>query len=146
MFTTRSKVTIIVSALIIIAAPLYVSAQSAITPPAAPPLSIKTIETETLPAEKPVITVKPLKEKSRNVFLDFINKRVYAAAKENENDKNYLREEWKKLLKLDVFFPYFKAKEVEDWVSEKASFHLFKIKGRPRLENNQFKYIFKIKF
>ncbi len=85
-------------------------------------------------------------EDRENSFWKFVNKKVYAATINKKEEKKILREEWKKLLGVDIFYPYFKAKEVEDWVSEKASVEIFDIKGRPKFENNQIKYIFKVKF
>ena len=78
--------------------------------------------------------------------MDFINKRVYAATIDEKEEKKILREKWEELLRVDIFYPYFKAKEVEKWAREKASLKIFNIKGRPKFENNQIKYTFKIKF
>ncbi len=85
-------------------------------------------------------------EDMENSFWEFVDKKAYAATINEKEEKKILREEWKKLLGVDIFYPYFKAKEVEDWVSDKASVEIFDIKGRPKFENNQIKYIFKVKF
>jgi hypothetical protein len=81
-----------------------------------------------------------------NSFWEFVDKKAYAATVDEKEEKKILREEWKKLLGVDIFYPYFKAKEVEGWVSDKASLEFFKIRGRPKFENNQIKYIFKVRF
>lgn len=88
----------------------------------------------------------PAQEKTTEHFFSFINKKAYAATVDEEAEKEKLREEWKELLGIDIFHPYFKAKEVEGWVSEKASVKVFKVKGRPKFEDNQIKYIFTVKF
>jgi len=88
----------------------------------------------------------PDKEKTTKSFFDFINKKAYAATIDEKEEKRILREKWKELLKIDIFYPYFKAKEVEDWISDKARVEFFKIKGRPKFDDNQIKYIFKVKF
>jgi len=79
-------------------------------------------------------------------FLNWINNRAYAASIDKRDERKILRQKWKKMLGVDIFYPYFKAKEVEDWVKEKTSVRFFKIKGKPEFDENQIKYIFKIKF
>lgn len=88
----------------------------------------------------------PPKKKTTNAFFDFINKKAYAAKIDEKEEKKILREKWKKLLGVDIFYPYFKAKEVEDWVSKKASIRIFNMRGRPKLEKNKMTYTFKVKF
>ena len=34
----------------------------------------------------------------------------------------------------------------EEWVSEKASVHVYKIKGKPKFDDNKINYIFKTAF
>src|SRR3989338_8567489 len=46
-------------------------------------------------------------------------------------EKIIIREQWKRNIGIDIFYPYFKAKQVESVVKRKASFRVFKIKGRP---------------
>jgi len=82
----------------------------------------------------------------KNFFLEWINTKAYAVPIDKNGEKKLLRKKWKKLLGLDIFYPYFKAKEVEDWIKDKTSMQVFKIKGRPKFENDHIKYIFKIKF
>lgn len=82
-------------------------------------------------------------ERPKNYFLDFINKKAYAAIKE---EKGILREKWKEFLGMDIFYPYYKTKEVEEWMVKKTSIEFFNIKGKPKFESNQIKYIFKVKF
>ena len=85
-------------------------------------------------------------EKTNKVFLDFIDKKVYTDTLENKDEKRFLREQWQKFLGVDIWYPYFKAKEVEDWIGEKTKVELFHFKGRMRFENNQIKYTFKAQF
>ena len=84
-------------------------------------------------------------EKEKRSFLSFISSRAYADPIERD-DKKAIREEWKKLLGVDIFVPYFKAKEAEEWVREKASIKIFNIKGKPKFDKNQVQYIFKVGF
>ncbi len=57
-----------------------------------------------------------------------------------------IREQWENNLGVDIFYPYFKAKELESKVREKSSVSIFKIKGKAEFKNKEAKYIFKIKF
>ncbi|MFH1339401.1 MAG: hypothetical protein ABIH40_06135 [Candidatus Omnitrophota bacterium] len=92
------------------------------------------------------VTASDQQEKAESSFWEFVDKQAYAAAVDDKEEKEILREEWRKLLGVDIFYPYFKEQEIEDWVSQKASVEVFKIKGRPTIEYNQFKYTFKIEF
>lgn len=92
------------------------------------------------------ITFRQPNEKTNKIFLDFIDKRTYADILEKTDEKKVLREQWQKFLGIDIWYPYFKAKEVEDWISDKTKVELFHFKGRIRLENNQIKYTFKAQF
>ncbi len=116
---------------------IYVSAQSPKDSPEDPHLSSK---------EPP----KTIHEENKKSFLTWINSEAYAnqmSTQRNEgNEKKRLRKRWKELLGIDIFMPYFKAKEMERWVREKTSVHLFKLKGSPQFKDNQVKYIFKIRF
>lgn len=95
-----------------------------------------------------IVNAPDREEKTERSFWEFINKQAYAAPLDEQEEKEILilREEWRKLLGLDIFYPYFKEQEIEDWVSQKASVEVFKIKGRPTIDYNQFKYTFKIEF
>lgn len=62
------------------------------------------------------------------------------------NEKESLRAEWKKVFGIDVWYPYYQAKKIEDWVSHRLSIKMFKMKGEPKLGGNQFKYTFSSKF
>jgi len=84
--------------------------------------------------------------KKDRTFLDFIDSKVYAATIEKRDEKKILREDWRQWLGMDIYYPYFKAKEVEDWACDRFKVKFFKISGRPKIEDNQFRYTFKAKF
>ena len=130
--STRQKKILILICVLALTLPLY--AQEAENPPNNHSTDI---EAQAALPDQP--------EDMENSFWEFVDKKAYAAAVD-EKEKKILREEWKKLLGVDIFYPYFKAKEVEGWVSDKASLEFFKIRGRPKFQNNQIKYIFKVKF
>lgn len=65
-------------------------------------------------------TESPLsEEKITKNFLDFINKEAYAAEISREEERKILREKWKQFLGVDIFYPYFKKKEIEEKIEEK---------------------------
>lgn len=100
--------------------------------------------------DKTIIKTPPAKSEENNTrsFLDIFNNKAYAAPVDENEEKNKLRREWEELTGVDIFYPYFKAKEIEDWASEKVEVKLFKMRGRLKLsgEKNQIKYTFSIKF
>jgi hypothetical protein len=107
------------------------------------------IKPEILVQIKPEIQV--VKEKRERNFLAYSNRKIVTFRNTTDeqqikNEKEFLRQEWEKFLGIDVFMPYFKVKEIEDWVSEKAAVHIYKIKGKPKFEDNQIKYTFKVRF
>jgi hypothetical protein len=95
-------------------------------------------------------TVVYSREKKERFFLAYLNGKSYTSARNKEQhekeDKSRSRKEWEEFLGFDVFMPYFKAKEAEEWISEKASVHVYKIKGKPKFDENQIHYIFKTAF
>jgi hypothetical protein len=62
------------------------------------------------------------------------------------DEKKMIREEWKKVFGIDVWYPYYKAKDVERWVKKRLSVKVFKFKGEPQFEKNQILYTFKANF
>jgi hypothetical protein len=62
------------------------------------------------------------------------------------DEKKILRAEWERTLSIDVWYPYYKAKELENWISDRFSIEVFKMKGRTQCENNECKYTFTTKF
>ncbi|MDP2921935.1 MAG: hypothetical protein Q8O12_06200 [Candidatus Omnitrophota bacterium] len=79
-------------------------------------------------------------------FSEWINAQPGNTRIDENAEKIVLREQWRQNLGIDIFYAYFKAKEVESKVREKTSVRIFRIKGRPEFKNNEAKYIFKTKF
>ena len=142
MFSIAKRV-LILACVLILAIPLY--AQNEVDSDR----EIEPVAETTLPTEQPPTETSrptPNKEKTTNSFLDFINKKAYAATVDKKEEKRILREKWKELLKIDIFYPYFKAKEIEHWVSDKAKVEFFNLRGRPKFDDDHIKYIFKMNF
>ncbi len=65
---------------------------------------------------------------------------------ETLDEKEKLRKKWQNLLGVDLFYPYFQAKEAESWISNQAKIELFELTGKPEFQRNQVTYNFKIEF
>jgi len=115
------------------------------------------------------VSVKPLKLESYNELLDSYVQilrlgraktralqsrahavdRAYIKAFLNPpkvDEEKTIRQLWKEFFGIDVWYPYYKAKEVEDWVKEKMSVRIWKFKGKPRFRRDRFDYTFKMRF
>ncbi len=101
---------------------------------------------KTAPQRKNAIDQEYKNTGAKYFFFNLINTEVYAATIDRGKERKILRQKWKEMLGLDIFYPYFEAKKVEKWVKEKASVNIFKLKGKPQFDDNQIKYIFNIKF
>ena len=78
-----------------------------------------------------------------------VNREVFNALynKPWVDEKKLLRQVWKKTFGgVDVWYPYFKVKEVEDWVKEKMSVRFWGFKGKPRFGEDKFIYVFRKTF
>jgi hypothetical protein len=66
----------------------------------------------------------------------------------DRNEKQRLREEWEEFLGIDVFYPYYKTKEVQKYVQDKTRVEFFKFRGRAEFEegSSSVRYIFKKRF
>jgi hypothetical protein len=143
MFTR--KVNIMLSILILCLLPSFLQAQTFINPD----LLIQKYSQykNTLTKSPPRLSQKENSEtKDYQSFFYFIDKRLNDAAFLKNHEKDLLRQAWREWLGIDVYYPYFKAKEAEEWVSDKAKITLFKIHGRPKIENEKVNYIFSVKF
>ena len=76
-----------------------------------------------------------------------VNRKVFNMLynKAKVDEKRMLREAWKRTFGIDVWYPYYKAKEIEDWVKERFSVKIFGLKGKPKFERDHILYIFKKK-
>lgn len=79
-------------------------------------------------------------------FSEWVNTKPYNNANDDAAEKTVLREQWEKQLGIDIFYPYFKAKELETKVREKTSVRVFKMRGKSEFKSNEAKYTFTIKF
>lgn len=62
------------------------------------------------------------------------------------DEKKLIRQAWKEAFGIDVWYPYYKYKEAEDWVKERLSVKVIKLKGKPEFDRNHIFYVFKAKF
>lgn len=102
---------------------------------------LQIVPTEPIRAETLQAKIKQMQNMTldKNLFNALYNK-------PKVDEKEAIRTEWKKAFGADAWYPYYKAKEIEDKVCEKFKIRIFGIKGKPRLENNQARYVFKATF
>ena len=95
----------------------------------------------TIGAEDMVIRIKKMRSHSvdRKTFGSLYNKPKI-------DEEKAIRGEWSKVFGIDVWRPYYKAKDVEKWVKRKCSVKVFKLKGEPQFEKNRATYAFTTKF
>ena len=79
-------------------------------------------------------------------FSEWMNAQPGNKQIDENAEKIVIREQWKRNIGIDVFYPYFKAKELESKVREKSSVRVFKLKGKPEFKSDEAKYTFSIKF
>lgn len=79
-------------------------------------------------------------------FPEWVNAPSDNKPMDEDAEKIVLREQWKRNIGIDIFYPYFKAKELESSVRKKTSVRVFKIRGKPEFKTNEAKYTFSIKF
>lgn len=102
----------------------------------------------TLPLPQPIAqdmqisVIYPSTEARRQARRLF--KKIYNTPRVNE--KEQIRDAWKRAFGCDVWHPYYVAKEIEDKICEKVSVRVFKMKGKPKFEKNTFLYVFKRTF
>jgi hypothetical protein len=75
-------------------------------------------------------------------FCDCVN----TVKRDTEDDADILRAEWKEALGVDIFFAYFKTKEITDKIEEKSKFKLFSMRGKATIKKNSAIYAFSRKF
>ena len=79
-------------------------------------------------------------------FSEWVNVQPNNKPIDENVEKIILREQWEKNIGIDIFYPYFKAKELESKVREKTSVRILKIRGNSEFKSNEAKYTFTIKF
>jgi hypothetical protein len=93
------------------------------------------------------VDTQPEKPAGFSIIALFKSK-AFAAPQDKDLERKRIREEWKEFLGLDVFYPYFKGKEIQERVQEKTKVRLMNMRGRAEFdeEGQEFRYIFKRKF
>jgi hypothetical protein len=79
-------------------------------------------------------------------FSEWMNAQPGNKPTDENAEKILIREQWKRNIGIDIFYPYFKAKELESKVREKSSIRVFKLKGKPQFKSDEARYIFSVKF
>jgi hypothetical protein len=88
---------------------------------------------------EPIPMIKHVEDAS---FCDCVN----TVKRDTEDDADTLRAEWKEALGVDIFFAYFKTKEITNKIEEKSKFKLFDMRGKATIKKNSATYAFSHKF
>ena len=139
---TATKVILVACCLLLWMAPLY--AQVALTPTNAL-LNLPSKENSQPQVQLQAKTTNPsepieLQKKLAHATFKTLYNKPYV------NEKKVIRTQWQQALGVDVWVPYYKAKEIEDRVSDKFSVKVFKLKGKPKCDENECRYTFSTKF
>ena len=62
------------------------------------------------------------------------------------DDYKLIRQAWKEVFGMDVWYPYFALKKIEGSIKKKFTVKVFKLKGEPEFEKNWVSYAFKTTF
>jgi hypothetical protein len=65
---------------------------------------------------------------------------------QSQDEKEMIRRQWQDAFGVDVWFAYYKAKEVEDWVKQRLSVRIGRFKGEPVVDRTRVFYTFKSRF
>lgn len=79
-------------------------------------------------------------------FSEWVNTQSSDKPMDENAERIVLREQWERNIGIDIFYPYFKAKELESKVKNRTSVKILNIKGKPEFKNNEARYLFSIKF
>ncbi|MGE5307655.1 MAG: hypothetical protein ACM3OC_01060 [Deltaproteobacteria bacterium] len=127
--------------------PDTVSRVASVTPPILPEASLRTFErymshpgSYIAKAVRPPETAVSLpSEVNYGDFDDIFNR-------SKPDEKTLLRAAWAQAFGFDVWYPYYKAQEVESWVKERFRVRVFKLKGEPEFTRNSIAFNFNAKF
>jgi hypothetical protein len=90
--------------------------------------------------------VEKAKPVSLGTFFDMLNNTAYADEVNEDEEREMLRGIWEQALGVDIFYPYFQAKKVEDFVKERTHINIFSYSGSAEFDDDTVQYIFKKRF
>ncbi|HTY45943.1 MAG TPA: hypothetical protein VMD52_08145 [Patescibacteria group bacterium] len=152
MCTLGRRILILACALHFTAPPLCAQSKLFFSPSALPGETQLIPEQEyekdvSLPLPSRAAPAQPAKVKKYRSFLGYIDKKVYDDTMPIKEERRISRQQWQEFLGVDIFRPYFQAKEIENKICDKTKVEIFHIKGRLNVEGkNKVRYTFKIKF
>jgi hypothetical protein len=103
------------------------------------------------PARSEFIRLSPLfvNLNDPQTFGRLFDSRVVCDRRDEGKERELLREQWEEFLGIDVFYPYYKVKQVEKYVKDRTKVEFFQFKGRAEFDegsSSSFRYIFRKKF
>ncbi|MFA5099607.1 MAG: hypothetical protein WC547_01830 [Candidatus Omnitrophota bacterium] len=89
-----------------------------------------------------------LQNQNHYIYWSWLNSSTFVKRFDQDLEKKQLRQQWQDLLGVDVFMPYFKVKEAEDFVSSKTKVTVFNFRGKAHFNENkkQVEYVFRKRF
>jgi hypothetical protein len=89
-----------------------------------------------------------LQNQNHFIYWAWLNSKNFATSFDQDSEKVQLRKQWRDLLGVDVFMPYFKVKEAEEFVSNKTKVSVFNFRGKAHFNESkkQVEYIFRKRF
>lgn len=82
----------------------------------------------------------------RFFLLEWLNAKAYAEPIDTDQEKIAARKKWAEILGIDIFSPYFTAKDIETAIKNKTKTRFFGIRGSAEFDRNTIQYIFKMNF
>ena len=71
---------------------------------------------------------------------------AFYVKREKGEERKKIRKKWAQTFGVDIWYPYFKVKEVERWVKKRFSFRIRKLKCKPRIKKGLANYICEKRF
>jgi len=71
---------------------------------------------------------------------------AFYVKREKGEERRKIRKKWTETFGVDIWYPYFKVKEVERWVKKRFTFRIRKLKCKPRVKRGLANYICEKRF
>ncbi len=96
--------------------------------------------------ESPSSSIRIRKTPDCGEFTDWVNERVCRVETDTDYDRGRVREEWERAIGVDIFYPYFKVREFKIKTENKTKVKFFRLHGKAKLEKDEAKFIFRMRF
>jgi hypothetical protein len=89
-----------------------------------------------------------LQNRNHYSYWAWLNSKTFVKSFDQDLEKKELRRQWQDTLGVDIFMPYFKVKDAEDYLSNKTKVSVFSFRGKAHFNESkkQVEYIFRKRF